>query len=102
MKKSITKNEFMDEFKSCDRKDNFTYDGLSALYDYIENLYEDCYPEGAEYELDVIALCCEYSEYEDIEEFRSQFGENYETIEDIEQATTVIMISDNSFIIQDF
>ena len=60
MKESITKCQFMDRFRDYDRQDQFSYDGLSALYDWLEDISENC---GTEYELDVIALCCEFSEY---------------------------------------
>jgi hypothetical protein len=57
---------------------------------------------GQPIELDVIALCCEYTEYDNLEEFQADYNEDYETIEDIQNATTVIMIDDDSFIIQQF
>jgi hypothetical protein len=60
MKQSITFNQFYDEFQAI-RPDNFSYDGLQALYEWIEELDESC---GIETELDVIALCCEFSEYD--------------------------------------
>ena len=62
-------------------------------------------------ELDVIALCGDYSEYENLKAFQDDYGAEYETIEDIEQRTTVIPVSldededgkvDGSFIIQVF
>jgi hypothetical protein len=53
-------------------------------------------------ELDVIALCCDYAEYESLEEFQEDYGEDYESIEDIESATTVIPIDDDGFIILQF
>ncbi|KKL19915.1 hypothetical protein LCGC14_2460660 [marine sediment metagenome] len=81
------------------RKDSFTYDGLKALYDFLENYEEET---GEKIELDVIALCCEYTEYENLKEFQANYGEDYTTIEDVENATTVIKIDDESFIIQDF
>ena len=41
-----------------DRYDQFGYDGLLVLFDFLEQFEEDT---GEEIELDVIALCCEYS-----------------------------------------
>jgi hypothetical protein len=41
-----------------DRFDQFGYDGLRVLFDFMEQYEEDT---GEEIELDVIALCCEYS-----------------------------------------
>ena len=42
--------------------------------------------------------------YEDLEEFQRDFSSDYETVEDIEQATVVISIyaGNGSFIIQNF
>ena len=99
MIRTINEYDFIDAFKKMGREDNFSYDGLVALYEYLEMLEDDL---GQEIELDVIALCCEYTEYDNLEEFQADYGEDYETIEDIQNATTVIMIDDDSFIIQQF
>ena len=49
-----TASQFRDEFKAHSRAGQFSYDGLGLLFDYLE---------GIDYqELDVVALCCEYSE----------------------------------------
>tara|TARA_R110002074_G_scaffold393680_1_gene580377 strand:- start:357 stop:608 length:252 start_codon:yes stop_codon:yes gene_type:complete len=81
------------------RGEQFTYEGLNALYDYLEDLGDDI---GEQIELDVIAFCCEYAEYESLEEFQEDYSEDYQSIEEIEHATQVIMIDDTSFIIQQF
>ena len=98
MEKNIYLDDFVNEFKRYGREENFTYAGLKALFDFIEELeiFED------EWTLDVIALCCEFTEYENLEEFQADYGKEYETIEDIENVTTVIMVDDVSFIIQSF
>jgi hypothetical protein len=41
------------------RPDNFSYQGLRILFDYLEEMENSC---GEESELDVIGLCCEFSE----------------------------------------
>tara|TARA_B100000131_G_C17720474_1_gene452623 strand:+ start:238 stop:537 length:300 start_codon:yes stop_codon:yes gene_type:complete len=99
MKQSINKYDFIDAFKKMGRENNFSYDGLIALYDYLEMLEDDI---GEEIELDVISLCCDYSEYDNLDEFQADYSEDYQTIGDIESDTTVIMIDDDSFIIQQF
>ena len=99
MKTTITKSNFQNEFITMNREDNFSQAGLSALFDYFEEYENDT---GISIELDVIAICCEFSEYENIEEFQGAYGEDYESIEDIENSTSVIMIDNDSFIIQDF
>ena len=99
MIKTINEYDFIDAFKKMGRTDNFSYRGLIALYDYLEILEDDI---GQPIELDVIALCCEYAEYDNLEEFQADYSEDYQTIGDIERETTVIMIDDDSFIIRQF
>jgi len=99
MIQTINKSEFTSAFHKAGRGDNFTYEGLIALYDYLEQ-YED--DTGESMELDVIALCCDYTEYESLEAFQEDYGEDYQSIENIEHATQLIMIDDTSFIIQQF
>lgn len=99
MKQTINKYEFSDAFVKMGRENNFTYEGRDALFNYLEE-YEEA--TGEEQELDVIGLCCDFTEYENLEEFNKNYGMDCETIEEIEQYTTVINIDDESFIIQDF
>ena len=40
MKYTMNKNEFINEFKNI-RADNFSYEALDALYDYLVHLEED-------------------------------------------------------------
>ena len=98
MKQSIDSFQFRNQFMEC-RPDNFSYPGLLALWEYFEE-YEDS--TGEEIELDVIAICCEYSEYENLKEFQADYNKEYETREDIEEQTVLIPIDDDSFIIQQF
>ena len=93
MKQSINFNQFYDAFQAV-RPDNFTYDGLKALYEYLEQSEEDT---GQEIELDVIALCCEYSEYGSMVEFQEAYGDVLP-----EEHTTVIPVDAGGFIIQDY
>jgi hypothetical protein len=48
-------SQFRDQFHRAGRGDQFSYEGLGILFDYLEEIDPD-------YDLDVIALCCEYSE----------------------------------------
>jgi hypothetical protein len=59
MKQTIMFGDFCDSF-SEDRKNTFSYEGKKALFNYLEQYEEET---GEELELDPIALCCEYSEY---------------------------------------
>ena len=58
MKQTVNFSTFQTAFESI-RPDNFTYEGLTALFNWIEQQEQET---GTEQELDVIALCCEFSE----------------------------------------
>jgi len=59
MKTTVSIYDFRQAFHDADRANQFTYDGLRVLYEWIEQLDEDT---GSETELDVIAICCEFDE----------------------------------------
>jgi hypothetical protein len=103
MKDTINKDQFRNWFRSNDTyKNNFSYEGLSALFDYLEE-WEKSTDE--ELDFDPVALCCEYSEYDSFEEFQEDYDgkELYPTIDDLENYTTVIRVGHTgSFIIQQF
>lgn len=92
-------------FKDYERVDNFGWDGIDALFDHLEELATDT---GTPIEFDVIALCCDYSRYESFEEFQKEYNsgdnDNYATLDEVREHTTVILIDgeDGPFIIQCF
>ena len=98
MKQSVNIYDFERAFKNFER-DNFSYDGLKVLFEYLEE-YEDS--TGEEVELDVIALCCDYMEYDSLKEYNDDYGTKYSEIDAIQDDTTLIKIDDNSFIIQQY
>ena len=59
MIKTISIYDFRDAFKAAGRGEQFSYDGLEVIFDYIESYEQDA---GEQVELDVIALCCEWAE----------------------------------------
>jgi hypothetical protein len=93
----VSRGDFHDRFHAI-RPDQFSYDALDALFDWYEQLEEDT---GEAIQLDVIAICCDWTEYENIEEFQKEYGNEYETVEDIEQNTTVIEF-DGGFLVEAF
>jgi hypothetical protein len=58
MKTTVSVYDFREAFRQAGRE-NFTYDALGLLFDYFEGLEEDM---GSEIELDVVAICCDYTE----------------------------------------
>ena len=101
MKTTINQWDFINSFAQCNREDNFSYLGKIALFENFEEYEDDC---DIEIELDAIAICCEYTEYENLEEFHNDYGsDDYPDFDTIEQYTQVIQIEGNdSFIIQCF
>lgn len=65
---TVSVYDFRQAFVDMGRKDQFSYEGLEILFDYLEELSDDI---GEPIELDVIALCCEYEEghYSDIADY---------------------------------
>ena len=98
MVEQVNFNHFCDRFKSMSRDTNFSYEGKKALFDYLEQYEREHL--GEEIELDVIALCCDYTEYEDLKAFQADYGKEYYSMEKIENATRVINIDGKGFIIQ--
>ena len=100
--KRIYFNDFLDEFEKHGRQDSFSYEGKKALFHYLEEILNSI---GEPMELDVIALCYTYSEYESLEQFNNDYGysiDEISSIDDINYYTVVIPIDDKRFIIQDF
>jgi len=96
MKQTLNVSQFRDAFlRSAERKETFSYEALGALFEY----YEEADPEM---ELDVVGICCEWTEYENIDAFRADYGDEYETMRDIEDATTVIRLTGDAFLIVQF
>lgn len=97
MKQTINFYDFSEAFRKAGRGDQFTYQGQRALFDYLEGYEEDT---GEEIELDVVALCCEFSEYANMEEFWLEYDqEDYPDEESIMDATIYHAFGEGSFII---
>jgi antirestriction protein len=74
MKQTVYLDDFRQAFHNMDRGNQFSYEGLELLYDYLEECDEDM-------ELDVIALCCDFSECS-LDEFLDAFPDVVEADSD--------------------
>ncbi len=92
MKQSIGLNQFQDAFKNMGREDQFSRAGLRVLFEHLEQ-YED--ETGEEIELDIIALCCDYTESSIADILRDHC---LESLEELQDQTTVIMVDDETVI----
>jgi hypothetical protein len=97
--KTIDLHEFRRAFSDYNRADQFSYEGLGALFEWLEDLADDT---ATPYELDVIALCCEFTEYSDLTEIQANYSSTgIGSIDDLRDHTSVIEF-DGGLIIQDF
>lgn len=58
MKQTVNFSDFVDAFRAYDRYDQFGYQALMVIFEYLEELEEST---GQELELDVVAICCDYA-----------------------------------------
>ena len=114
---TVTSAMFADAFRRMGRENQFSREALEALFEYIENYEEDT---GSRVELDVVGLCCEFTEYTTAVEAASDYGftteleaDDYEDAESYEDAKedealewlqdrTEVVIFDSGLIIQNF
>lgn len=99
MKQTIDLYTFRDEFMKI-RPNNFSYVGLEVLFEYLEQLEDDCEEEMT---LDVIALCCDYAE-STINELVSYYAldkelDGFAAMDDDEKKEAVLeWLSDNTIV----
>jgi hypothetical protein len=92
--------DFEDRFNKMGRGNQFSYDGKIALFEYLEDL-EDQFGEPIKF--DCIALCCEYTEFENLAEYNDAYSQDFEDIDEVGNETVVIRIDNSdSFIIQQY
>jgi hypothetical protein len=97
MKQTMNEFDFKNEFKKI-RPDNFSYDGLTALYDYLTQYEENC---DTELEFDPIAYCCEYTEFDSFEDVKINY--DVKTLEELQDKTTVLKIPNSEkLVIQNY
>lgn len=90
------------DFVHCDAlTNNFSYEGLVSLFEYLEDYEQNC---GTELDFDPVALRCDFTEYANIADFWNDYDRyEYQSMRDIEDNTSVIYIPDSeAFIIQQF
>jgi len=97
----VTEYSFRNTFLTSAYSENFSYSGLTALYNYFEEL-EDELNESIEF--DLIAIAGEYSELT-IDELRDNYfiDKDIDVIKYLQENTIVIEIENSdSVIIQDY
>ena len=114
---TITSALFVDAFRRMGRENQFSREALEALFNYLEDYEQDT---GEDLELDVVGLCCDFTEYENAITAAADYGftseleaDEYNSPEDFEEAKesearewledrTIVIDFDNGLIIQNF
>ena len=98
MKQTITESYFVDEIVK-DEYNSISVQGARALFDYLEEYERD---SGQDIEFDLVAIRCDFSEYENLDAVLDDY-DNIKTLEDLQDNTTVIEIEGSDrLIIQAF
>lgn len=79
--KRIDLGAFINQFYVMGRDNQFSPEGRIALFNYLEEIAEDT---GEPIELDVIALCCEFTEYVTLGEYNNEHGADFESWDEVE------------------
>ena len=104
MYQTIDFYDFHNAFIAFDRLDHFSPEGLRAVFDYLETYEKET---GEKIELDVIAICCDFTEYESIQDAAKYCGYDGDTgderamLEYIEEEHLFIKLDNGGVIIQE-
>ena len=114
---TVTSAMFADAFRRMGRENQFSREALEALFNYLEEYEQDT---GEDLELDVVGLCCDFTEYGTAVEAAADYGftseleaEDYEDAESYEDAKedealewlqdrTEVISFDGGLIVQNF
>jgi len=97
MKTTLSVYDFRDAFHKAGRGDQFSYEALGIIFDYLEEQEDST---GYEYELDVIGLCCELEESTP-EEIAAAYSleEDEDVLEFINDNTALLGETDNGALV---
>ena len=108
---TINESTFRDQFRLHGRKDQFSSNGLTALYNHLEEVFDE--DSKYEYDLDVIGLCCDFTEFDTafeaaknyrlftINEDMNEKEQQRQAVEFLSERTTIIQF-DGGIIVQNF
>lgn len=90
----INLSSFHDAFHCMGRKDDFTYEAREALFNYYDELDQD-------FELDVISICCDWSELTG-EEIAKEYNIEIEEVESYLNENTFCVKLPETYLFQSF
>ena len=111
MKITVTESMFCEQFKRI-RPDNFSRAALEALFAHFDEMERE---QGEEFELDVIAICCDWTEYDSAIEAAEAYGfepkqsdderadtSDRDALEFLQDNTTVLDLSVNGVVVLNY
>ena len=93
MKDTVTAYQFVNEMAQSQH--GFSREGARALFEYFEAYEEDT---GEQMEFDPVAIRCDFDEYENLKAIQENY-KDIETLEDLQNHTTVIEIPNSDRLI---
>ena len=87
---------FISRFEDYGRDSQFSFSGFKVLFNFLEELAEDT---GEPIEIDVIGLCCDFTETE-LADIQRETG--CEDLDDLRDSTLVLEVDDETIIYQAF
>lgn len=105
MHKRIYLSDFIEDFNDHGRDDQFSPAALEALFEFFEELEDET---GELVELDVIAICCDFTEYDSPQDCAEDIFLDVEGMEDkdiislLQEHTIVIPLKSGGLVIQNY
>ena len=107
MKQTVTEYQFVEAFRHAGRESQFSVNARRALFDYLESFEHD---SGTELELDPIAVCCDFAEYDSALDAARAYGYQFTPgdpdsvpLEWLQERTTVLTVPHQyNVVIQNF
>lgn len=87
MYQTVNFSAFCDAFRAYGRQDQFSYEGQQLLFDYLEELEDGT---GEPIALDVIAICCDFSE-ESADDIAANYGIDLAGCEDADEKQEAVL-----------
>ena len=92
---TATYDDAIDRARAQSRYDQLGgYHGIKALFDHYEEL-----SEGDDTELDVIAWCCEWSTYENLDDFFDDYSGYADDIKDLDASERYEFLQDLTWVV---
>lgn len=89
---TLSKSSFIDAFKQSSRKDQFSYEALGAIFDYLEEYSNDT---GENVEVDIVGICCDFAE-SSLSELACSYDIDLEGLEGEDRLEAVVSYMENN------